>query len=186
MQNLSDTDLIQMLVDGDDSVFPEIVRRYEKIVRGKALKILKRESLVEEAVQDVFTSIYCHISKYNPEYGQLGQYISKIAQNQSIKILSREKLEILEDDENNYIDGDFQAKLEQKMFEERRSAVLHSALSHLSEADQELLSLHYGEGESYTSIAKKRKCPDSTIRNQADRAKEKLFQMLSKFGDLFL
>ena len=55
---------------------------------------------------------------------------------------------------------------------------LRSALEQLSDADRELLLLHYGEGYTLTELAPHFDCSPECLRQRLSRARERLKRLL--------
>ncbi|MDO8588989.1 MAG: sigma factor [Armatimonadota bacterium] len=64
---LSDDQIIRRALKGDNPVFRELVRRYEKGMFRLALRMLSRREDAEDAVQEAFLRSYQNLSAYSGE-----------------------------------------------------------------------------------------------------------------------
>jgi RNA polymerase sigma-70 factor (ECF subfamily) len=60
----SDRELVLMLQKGDDSAFEELITRHQTKAYNLALRLTKNAEDAEEVLQDVFTSVYRKIDRF--------------------------------------------------------------------------------------------------------------------------
>ena len=56
--HLSDEALVAMVARGDDDAFAELYDRYDRLAYGLCRRILRDETLAQDAVQDAFLTIW--------------------------------------------------------------------------------------------------------------------------------
>jgi RNA polymerase sigma-70 factor (ECF subfamily) len=78
---LSDSELLTRVGDGDGWAFETLYRRYSRPVFGLALRRLGDRTRAEEAVQETFTSVWRSARTYKPERGPGAPWLYAVARN---------------------------------------------------------------------------------------------------------
>ena len=68
----------------DRSAFEYLYDHYSGALLGVISRIIKREELAEEILQDVFLKVWDRIGSYDPSKGKLFTWMLNIARNQAI------------------------------------------------------------------------------------------------------
>ncbi len=90
MAHSADAALIEQTLNGDESAFAELIRRYQAAVWGTVHRILGRSSEDEDAVQEVFLRAFSSLRRFDPKY-PFGPWILRIATNHCIDLLRRKR-----------------------------------------------------------------------------------------------
>lgn len=90
VEQLSETDLVSLCVDGDETAFAEVVKRFSPRVFKVCGRFFKRYSLVEEAAQETFLRAYTQLGSFEGR-GSLEGWITRIASTTCINILRSQK-----------------------------------------------------------------------------------------------
>jgi RNA polymerase sigma-70 factor, ECF subfamily len=90
MVNSADSDLIEGTLNGDESAFAELVRRYQSAVWGIVHRTLGNTADNEDAVQEIFLRAFTALRKFDLKY-PFGPWILRIASNYCIDQLRRKK-----------------------------------------------------------------------------------------------
>jgi len=90
MVDPADSSLIESTLNGDESAFAELVRRYQAAVWGTVHRILGNSSENEDAVQEVFLRAYTALRKFDLRL-PFGPWILRIATNHCIDLLRRKR-----------------------------------------------------------------------------------------------
>ena len=90
MEPTTDASLMQRVVAGDDDAFAEIVERYKNPLVNYLTHLVRSRDRAEEVAQDAFVRLYRNASKYR-EQDRLGPYLFRIATNQVVTEVRREK-----------------------------------------------------------------------------------------------
>ncbi|MBN1569047.1 MAG: sigma-70 family RNA polymerase sigma factor [Acidobacteria bacterium] len=90
MKDSADATLIEDTLNGDQSSFAELVRRYQAAVWGTVHRILGNSSENEDAVQEVFLRAFAALKKFDLKY-PFGPWILRIATNYCIDQLRRRR-----------------------------------------------------------------------------------------------
>ena len=94
MADSADAALIAQTLDGNESAFAELVRRYQAAVWGTVHRILGRSAEDEDAVQEVFLRAFSSLRRFDPKY-PFGPWVLRIATNHCIDLLRRRGGELI-------------------------------------------------------------------------------------------
>src|SRR6266478_4041364 len=84
LQEVSDPELVQELISGNDDGLAVIVDRYQRLVFSVAFRIVKDEGEAEDVVQTVFMDIFKRAEQFDPARGTLKVWILQYAYSRSI------------------------------------------------------------------------------------------------------
>ncbi|WNG45343.1 RNA polymerase sigma factor [Archangium minus] len=79
-----DPSLIGEVARGSRDAFVRLYQRYAGRLLGYALKVTRDQSLAEDVVQEVFTTVWLKASSYRPEQGAPAAWIYRIAHNKLV------------------------------------------------------------------------------------------------------
>ncbi len=188
-EELSDFDLTTRAGGGDENAFAEIVRRYSPRVFRFVGRFFRRQSLVEEAAQEVFLRIFTQLKSYEGR-GSFEGWLTRITVNTSINLLRNSKRETemtvsaLSDDETDW--------LEQKMSdaagvrcraEENKTVaadLVNRVLNQMSPEDRLVLTLIDSEGHSIKELAEMTGWSESKVKVQSFRARRRMREAVEK------
>ena len=91
LRNVSDTELVDLLLQKNDSALAELVYRYEKKLLNFVFKKLRSHETAQEIVQDVFIELFDALRSYK-KTASLKTYLFTIAQYKSIDFIRKKKL----------------------------------------------------------------------------------------------
>ena len=126
--------LVELSLLGNEKAYEELVIRYEKSVKGTALKVTENEFSAEDASQDAFVSAWIKLdSLREPE--KFGSWVCSIAKNCARSLVTHYKnasadisLHLLENKINGDIDNKLLEMLDIARFaESERNEKLHEA-----------------------------------------------------------
>lgn len=86
----TDDVLMQLVRNGDEAAFAEIVDRYKHALVNYLTHLLRSRDRAEEVAQDAFVRLYRNASQYR-ERERLGPYLYRIATNLVVSEVRREK-----------------------------------------------------------------------------------------------
>ncbi|HCL57409.1 MAG TPA: hypothetical protein DHW82_10435 [Spirochaetia bacterium] len=170
--------IFALLNGGSPDDFGILVKKYEKLVFRILHKFFyfKDRSMIEDAAQEVFMTIYEKLDRYNPDYSFLN-WLYTLTVNKAKKLLRKEKIknffplfeEIVETEEKK-------GNLE----EEEIKLWLWKEIKTLPVKYQIILVLYYTENLSTTEIAEIMEESENTVKSKLKRAREKLKISLSE------
>ena len=180
----SDETLLWMTMAGDEEAFTRLYRRLRGAVYRFARQMSGSSSVAEDVTQEVFLILLRRAELYDPQRGSLSTYLMRIARNEILRRLDRDRAYVAlaeedsspdkEPDENLIVRSDPLGNLmRDEEIESVRQAVLALPL-HYREVVVlcELEELSYGEAAALLG------CPVGTVRSRLHRARALLKQRL--------
>lgn len=188
-ENLSDSELISLAAQGDETAFSEIMRRFTPRVFRFAARFFHRHSLVEEAAQEVFLKIFTQINSFDGR-GSLEGWITRITINTCINLLRNAKrqpeltISDLTDDETTWLeDKIFNASATQHNDAEEKfiaADLVNRVMETLPPEDKLVLMMIDGEGASIKEVAALTGWGESKVKVKAFRARRRMREAVQK------
>jgi RNA polymerase sigma factor (sigma-70 family) len=91
LAHLSDEALVALTARAEQSALAELYDRYGRPAYGLALRVLRDESLAEDAVQDAFMAIWRTAPRFVPEKGKASTWILTLVHRRSVDVVRREQ-----------------------------------------------------------------------------------------------
>jgi RNA polymerase sigma-70 factor, ECF subfamily len=91
LSQLSDSELWQHVMQGDESSFVALYRRRQSAVYRFALRMSGSASIAEDVTQEVFLALMREGGRFDPTRSSLASYLYGIARNQVLRRLERER-----------------------------------------------------------------------------------------------
>jgi RNA polymerase sigma factor (sigma-70 family) len=162
----------------DRSAFEYLYDHYSGALLGVILRIIKKEELAEEILQDVFLKIWDRISSYDSSKGKLFTWMLNIARNQAIdKTRSKEfsKGKKTDDIEN------LVRKVDKNEFTELHveGIGLQDVLKRLPEDQRFVIDQHYLKGYTQAEMAEEFNLPLGTVKTRMRLAMKGLRNLLN-------
>ena len=169
---------MRLALAGDNFAFGEIVKKYNKLMYGLCYRILRNQTLAEEAVQESFVKLWKNLKSWKQEFSSLSTWIYKITANTCIDY-RRKAMRLAETELKDDIIGDFDSR----NFDRSDLAdFMEGLMTKLSEPQQMCLTLFYKEELKQSEIAKVMKISVKAVESHLIRGKRKLGEMLEKKG----
>lgn len=179
---LSDTEIIGRVLRGEQSVFSQLVERYQNYVFTLVLRFVESREDAEEVAQDVFVKTYRSLADFRGE-SKFSTWLFTIARTTCISFLRKRKLNTLSlDNERTGLQAEnqesgFRANLiEQKS----RHAMLNEAISMLSPDDSQVLTLFYKGEQTLEEIGRIMGIESNTVKVKLHRARQRLKEKMEK------
>lgn len=168
--------IITQIKNGDEQAFAELIEQYKLPIYKTAKSILKDEDDVCDAIQDTALSIYKNIPNLkNEEYFKT--WVIRITINKCYDILKKHKL-------NNEKMLKAQEDVSELHTNFDNNVILQTDLQRtleLLEEDLRIVTvLYYYNDLSISEIADILNIPKGTVKSRVFRAREKLYEILSK------
>ena len=183
----ADEALMARICDGDPEALASLFRRYARIVRGVAYRVLRDPSEADDLLQDIFLLVHRLCGTFDDSKGPARFWILQMTYRRAISrrryLTSRHFYTRIDLDqaanqlgelstESGCRDGSIEGALD------RREA-LHSWFAELSENQRQTLHLFFFEGYTFEEIAAKLSETVGNARNHYYRGLEKLRKQIS-------
>ena len=173
----ADVELIQRVLDGDDTAFSELVNKYHKSVHALAWRKVQDFHIAEDITQETFLKVYKSLSTLK-EPQSFVSWLYVITTNHCNSYLGKKRLwtQSLEDTDNTELEKATYssyviAEKERDMAETQRE-VVKKLLAKLQESDRTVITLYYLGGMTYEEISKFLGVSVSAIKNRLYRARQ--------------
>jgi len=167
----TDSELITLLCEGDQSAFTEIYNRYWKQVLHYAAHKTGDITAAEDIVQDVFVSLWKRREQLEIS-SEFKNYLNVSIKYRVLKFLNRERTKRLAE-ESNIIDYDILDDSTQQYldFDELRSA-LEEMIGKLPERSALIYRMNKEDGMSHREIANEMKMSEKAVNANLVRTKK--------------
>lgn len=174
MQELTDQQLIEKYLKGDEKSLEILIKRYLKPIYGFVYKNIGNPEAAQDITQEVFVKVWKNLKKVDKQKS-FKSWIFTIAKNASIDFLRQKKKatlplkeELLSDAENSLQETDLQTTTRK----------LYEALGELSPNYRAVVLLKTEAELSFKEIALKLNEPINTVKSRYRRAVGALRKML--------
>ncbi len=175
----TDVELIQRVLDGDDTAFSALVRKYQKSVHALAWRKIGDFHIAEDITQETFLKAHQKLSTLK-ESQSFASWLYVIASNRCKAWLRQKRLrtqslehtcdaELEKATYSNYVI----AENERASVEAQRE-VVKKLLAKLQESDRTVITLYYLGGMTYEEISKFLGVSVSAVKNRLYRARQHL------------
>ncbi|MCP4258628.1 MAG: sigma-70 family RNA polymerase sigma factor [Planctomycetes bacterium] len=169
----TDAELVKAVLNGKKHVFAELVRRYERLVRGIALDILGDYHSATDVSQDAFVRAYERLGGLRkPE--AFGPWLMKITRRCALDSVRRKSREIRLDTKNIGMIENPNGQLD----EDKQQ--LLAAVVKLSKAEKQVVMLRYFGDNSVKDVAEILSLSTGTVTKQLSRARVRLRKILER------
>jgi RNA polymerase sigma-70 factor (ECF subfamily) len=167
--NLKDQFLIVQIKRGNIQSFETMFHRFYPVLCAYAARILKKEEIAEEVVQDVFYNIW----KNREELGimvNLSAYLYRAVYNNSMFYLRKTKKEIPLDEKWGISQPDPDKDVSEILNAEEINKIIEKTLKDLPVRTREIFTLNRFEGLKYKEIAAKLSISVKTVEASMGKA----------------
>ncbi len=161
---------------GDERAMSELYDRYAGLIYGAGVRYLGDQVLAEDLVQDVFTAVWRNASNFDPSRASFATWVYRITRNRATDLIRRRRARVRTVGD----DTPFEPGEEDSTGELSRSFDLASALSRLSPAHREVLTLAYFDGLSQSEISRRTDTPLGTVKSRTTAALRALRESMSE------
>lgn len=157
----SESELIGMLLKQDRHAFNYLYDNYSAALYGIVVKIVIKEEVAQDLLQEVFIKIWTNLSKYDAGKGRFFTWMLNIARNSSIDHLRGQRTEIQDIESATYwIENN------QKIFTDVESNELRELVSRLKHDQKTIIEMVYWGGFTQTETATYLKLPLGTVKSR--------------------
>ena len=174
-----DVQLIQRVLDGDDTAFSVLVRKYQRSVHALAWRKIGDFHIAEDITQDTFLKAHQRLSTLKKPQ-RFASWLYVIAANHCSTWLRKKRLwtQSLEDTSSAQLEkatysGYVIAENERITVETQRE-IVKKLLAKLQESERTVITLHYLGGMTYEEISEFLGVSVAAIKNRLYRARRRL------------
>jgi RNA polymerase sigma factor (sigma-70 family) len=171
--HISEPDLIKGLQDKERSALSYLYDHYSGALFGVIMRIIKKEEVAEEVLQDVFIKIWEKFDQYDATKGRLFTWMMNIARNQAID-KTRSK-EISKDQKTSDI-GNLVNRIDNQEFIEQHieGIGVKEILKGLPAEQQFVVEYLYFQGYTQSELAEEFNIPLGTVKTRLRLAMQQL------------
>jgi len=174
MENLTEQDLIQSILDGNTQSFSVLLKRYQRPIHALVRQIVSNREDAEELTQDVFIKAFRKLDSFKGG-SSLSTWLYRIAWNTAISETRKKRLIYPEFDENQFanLPDETVDEVLEKENDELQLQRLEKAIERLQPEEKALITLYYTESKPLAEIA-------LILNLSAENAKVKLHRTRKK------
>jgi RNA polymerase sigma factor (sigma-70 family) len=176
LAHLSDEAVVALAARSDDVAFAELYDRYGRVAYGLALRILRDETLAEDAVQEAFLAIWRGAARFIPERGKASTWILTLVHRRAVDLVRREERRRAEPLPEAPTSSDSAEEDAWLRFERER---VQAALRQLPDQQREALELAYYGGFTQSELAERLGQPVGTIKSRMFAGLARLRELLA-------
>lgn len=182
MQQLHDTDIINMVLKGQQQSFSILVSRYQHFVFTIALRYVNNREEAEEIAQDVFVKAYRSLAGFNGK-SKFSTWLYAITHHTSLSYMRKTRITTLSVDAQPALEAAMPATEDTALQIERNStrSMLQNTMNRMGGADAEVLTLFYTAGQSLEEIAIITGQSPNNIKVRLFRARQKLKKIIEQY-----
>lgn len=169
-----DEDLVGLVAGGDEAALSELYDRYSRPVYATGMRLLGDAQLVEELVQDAFTSVWRSAASFDPTKASFATWLYRIARNRATDLDRRRRVRPRPGGEH----GLYALPGGPRPEEAVDAWDVASALSRLPSEHREVLELAYFEDLSQREISRLTGIPLGTIKSRTTAALKRFRQAI--------
>ena len=175
LAHLSDEALLALIGRGDDAALAELYRRLGRIAYGLAFRILRDETLAQDAVQEAFLGVWRTADHFTAARAKASTWVLTLVHRRAVDLVRREERRRTEPIETAAEPTAEDAADEVEQLAAREA--VREALRTLPAEQREAIELAYYGGYTQSELAERLGQPLGTI-------KSRMFAGLSRLRDL--
>lgn len=166
---LSETELIAMLKSKDEKAYNYLYDNYSGALYGVIMKVLDKEELANDVLQDVFVKIWRSIDQYDSSKGRLYTWMLNIARNSSIDMLRSKSFQ--QEQKTTDIDNTVYLNDNRRTSSNNTDAIgLKKSVMNLKQEFRVLIDMAYFQGFTQEEISKTLNIPLGTVKTRMRNA----------------
>jgi RNA polymerase sigma-70 factor (ECF subfamily) len=178
---LSDNELIEQTIAGNQSAYADLVKRHQRFVFTLAMRFAKNREDAEEIAQDCFVKAYRSLTAFQKQ-AKFSTWLYSIVYTTSMTFLRKKRLDTSSiDDENNFLQIENNGSFDVNSAENKsRSYYLNEAIQQLLPDDAIIITLFYKGEQSLEEIAQVLGMEANTVKVKLFRARQRLKEKLER------
>ena len=170
-RTISDTVLIEKVLEGNDHAFRLLVEKYRNDVFRTVFAVLRDQKEAEDAAQEVFMKIYTSLSQY--ENQGFKTWLTRIAVNHAIDVKRKQarRREDVVDSLEQQVPGTPKNSVEKEVIAQDQRRLVQKKLNEVPENYREVIYGFYIAEKSYQQMADEQNVQVKTIETKLYRAR---------------
>jgi RNA polymerase sigma-70 factor (ECF subfamily) len=177
LTHLSDEALIALLERGQEDALAELYDRYGQVAYSLAYRMLRNETLAEDAVQEAFLTVWRTAARFIPERAKASTWLLTIVHRRAVDLVRREERRRTEPFAEGAEPESGEGSVADEAWLRLQRERVQEALRHLPDEQREALELAYYGGFTQSELAERLGQPLGTI-------KSRMFAGLARLRDL--
>jgi RNA polymerase sigma-70 factor, ECF subfamily len=172
--------LLTLIAAGDKTALSRFYELTAKVIFGRINFILRDRTLAEDALQEVYLSVWQYAGSFDPGFGSPMTWLGSIARNQAFRVIRASRGHLME--EATALDplaAPGPSPLEDAMASADLRA-LKACLGELDPGARRALLLAFFGGHSYAEVARLLGEPEGSVKSRIRRSLAKLKQCLDR------
>jgi RNA polymerase sigma-70 factor (ECF subfamily) len=178
LAHLSDEALVALVARSDEVALAELYDRFGRVAFGLARRILRDDTLAEDAVQEGFLAAWRSAPRFVPERAKASTWILTLVHRRAVDLVRREerrRTDVL-DERVEAAEGSSDEAVWLRYERER----VQGALARLPDQQREALELAYYGGFTQTELAERLGQPLGTIKSRMFTGLSRLRELLTE------
>ena len=179
---LSDSELMRLVVGGDKDSFAELYQRRQRNVYRFALQMTGAPDLAEDVTQEVFMMLMRNGNTYDETKGSVKGFLLGVARNYVLRRLKQERFFVAMEDTIYDQPASDQVGASETLIQMEAIQAMHRAVLNLPTHYREVVVLCELQELSYAEAAEVLGCAIGTVRSRLHRARNILTEQLRSAG----
>jgi RNA polymerase sigma factor (sigma-70 family) len=182
LAHLSDEALVALAARSEQPALAELYDRFGRPAYGLALRILRDETLAEDAVQDAFLAVWRTAARFVPERGKASTWILTLVHRRSVDLVRREQRRRTDSLDPGREPRDAAPPLDEEAWLRLQRERVQQALRQLPDQQREAIELAYYGGFTQSELAERLGQPLGTIKSRMFLGLGRLRELLGDPG----
>lgn len=180
---MEETELVLLLgrvACGDHAAFRRLYDAMSPRIYGLCMRLLKRQDLAEEVLQDAFVRIWHHAGEYHAERGTPAGWMLTVARYRALDVLRRRRFEFSMDHESLTLLAEQQTHANESETDDTTFLALQGCLEEISPQQRDSILQAYYHGLSHEQLASAMNTPLGTVKSWVRRGLSSLKRCLEQ------
>lgn len=180
-QELTDSEVRQLVVAGERVGLEEAYRAHSPSVFSLARRLTNNQALAEEVTQEVFLRLWKHPDRFDPARGSLRTWLLSQTHGRSIDLIRSESSRRIREERDQLLEVDTTPQVEEIALESERSREVRKAMQKLDPSERAAIEAAYFGGHSYRQVAALLGAPEGTVKSRIRSGMRKLAEALDEY-----
>lgn len=175
LEKITDEELVKK-IKKDKNVYEELVDRYQAKLSRYINYLIHDENLSDDVLQNTFIKAFINLNGFDTNK-KFSSWIYRIAHNESMNIIKKNKKEIRIDENFDISDN---SNIEEELDKKEIVKMVGVCIKKLPEKYSEVLILYFVDDKSYEEISDILRIPVGTVGIRIKRGKEMMKKICQK------